>query len=240
MGSKRSKMESRKGSGGATRLGVQGSHRRRSFQAQNMKTNTTPQQLKQQSEDLKQLLEETATGMGGSNTSYTELLRYLSEAGELRMPQRFLPGQMVFFKYKPQDARFMASTNPYDMFPLVIITSVNRFGFEGINLHFIAQKWRRNLFDAIEQSLPIRLSGDPALTRLGATYERLQGRRKFGFFKPCYRSYLRRGFRKFPIQIPQDYWDVLVDVDLAHFIKGKKIAIRRAAYASAILSGNKP
>ena len=205
-----------------------------------MKTNTTPQQLKQQSEDLKELLEETLTGVGATNTSYTELLKYLSEAGELHMPQRFLPGQMVFFKYKPQDARFMASTNPYDMFPLVVITSVNRFGFEGINLHFIAQKWRRKLFDAIEQSLPVRLSGDPALTRLGATYERLDGRRKFAFFKPCYRSYLRRGFRKFPIQIPQDYWDVLVDVDLAHFIKGKKMAIRRAAYNSAILSGNKP
>ena len=200
-----------------------------------MKTNTTAQQLKQQSEDLKQLLEETLTGVGGTNTSYTELLKYLSEAGELHMPQRFLPGQMVFFKYKPQDARFMASTNPYDMFPLVVITSVTRFGFEGINLHFIAQKWRRNLFNAIEQSLPVRLSGDPALTRLGATYERLDGRRKFAFFKPCYRSYLRRGFRKFPIQIPQDYWDVLVDIDLAHFIKGKKMAIRRAAYNSAIL-----
>ena len=205
-----------------------------------MKTNTTPQQLKHQSEDLKQLLEETTTGMGGRNTSYTQLLKYLSEAGELRMPQRFLPGQMIFFKYKPQDARFMASTNPYDMFPLVIITAVDRWGFEGINLHFIALKWRRNLFNAIEQSLPVRKFGDPALTRLGATYERLHDKRKFAFFKPCYRSYLRRGFRKFPIQIPKDYWDVLVDVDLAHFIKGKKIAIRHAAYASAILSENKP
>jgi len=206
-----------------------------------MKTNITPQQLKQQSEDLKELLEETITGIGGTNTSYAQLLKYLSEAGELRMPKRFFPGQMVFFKYKPQNADFIRSNRAYDVFPLVIITKVFTGGFEGLNLHYLARKWRRALFEAIETSLPQRKFTDPNLTRLGARYEKLaDGPAKFKFFKPCFRRYSRQGYAiKLPIQIPKKYWDVLVDTDLAAFKKGKKMDIRRAVYNSATLSGNK-
>lgn len=190
--------------------------------------------------ELKDLLEQTTTALGGTNQSYIQLLKYLSQERVLKTPNLFMPGQMVFFKYKPQDARFMASLEAYDMFPLVIITDVHRDGFEGINIHFLSQKWRKQLFQAIENYLPKRISGDPSLTRLGTTYARLGGSRKFKFFRPCYRRYVMSGFRKRPIQIPAEFWSVLVDVDLASFAKGKKEIVRRMSYNTAIRLENNP
>jgi len=195
---------------------------------------------KQKADELQSLLEETTTSLGGTNQSYTQLLKYLSQQGVLRVPNRFLPGQMVFFKYKPQDTRFVFSGNPYDLFPLVIITDVHREGFEGINIHFLSKRWRKDLFSAIENFLPKRISGDPSLTRLGTTYERLGGSRKFKFFKPCYRRYVISGFRKRPILIPSEFWNVMVDTDLALMVQGNKQYIRRKAYNSAIRSENTP
>jgi hypothetical protein len=188
--------------------------------------------------ELKFLLEETVAGLGGTDQSYVQLLHYLQDQNELYMPSRFLPGQMVFFKYKPQDKRFLGSYKAYDVFPLVIITDVHKDGFEGLNLHFISKKWRKALFTAIETDLPVKRMGNESLTRLGATYKRMDGLRKFAFFRPCYRRYVREGFRKRPILIPKHAWDVLVDVDLALFVKGRKMGIRRMAYNSVISRDN--
>lgn len=194
----------------------------------------------QKADELKSLLEETITGLGGTNQSYIQLLKYLSQEGVLHTPNVFMPGQMVFFKYKPQDKKFLGSDSAYDIFPLCIITAVHRDGFEGINIHFLSQKWRRQLFDAMERFLPKRRAGDPSLTRLGTTYARLDNPRKFKFFRPCYRRYVKSGFRKRPILIPSEFWNVLVDVDLALFAKGRKQQIRRMTYNSAIRSENNP
>ena len=194
----------------------------------------------QKAAELKMLLEETTTSLGGTNQSYIELLKYLSKEQVLRIPKAFLPGQMVFFKYKPQDQRFVGSDSPYDMFPLVIITDVHKDGFEGINIHFLSGRWRKQLFTAIENFLPKRISGDKSLTRLGTSYARLNGSRKFKFFRPCYRRYVRSGFRRLPIQIPSEFWSVLVDADLAMFAKGRKADVRRNSYYSAIRSENNP
>lgn len=194
----------------------------------------------QKADELESILEKTIVSLGGTNQSYNELLKYLSQQRVLRVPNVFLPGQMVFFKYKPQDTRFVFSGSPYDLFPLVIITDVHRDGFEGINIHFLSKRWRKELFEAIEQSLPKRISGDPSLTRLGATYARLDGARKFKFFRPCYRRYVKGGFRKRPILIPSEFWNVMVDLDLALFVNGNKQYVRRKSYNSAIRSENTP
>lgn len=186
------------------------------------------------SQYLTEVLEETITGLGGTDQSYIQLLKYLSNTGELRIPSRVLPGQMVFFKYKPQDKRFLESYKPYDVFPLVVITETHIDGFEGINLHYISKKWRRMLFNAVEESFPLKRSEDTTLTRLGATYKRIDGIRKFSFFKPCYRRYTKKGFRKRPIVIPQPFWDVLVDADLGFFANGRKVNIHRNSYNRAI------
>lgn len=192
-----------------------------------------------QSRELKSLLEETVAGLGGTDQSYIQLLKYLNSIRELRIPSRFMVGQMVFFKYKPQDDKFLRSAKAYDVFPLVVITKVYKDGFEGLNLHYISQKWRRLLFDAMETKLPMKRAGDDSVTRLGVSYSVLDGSRKFAFFKPCYRRYVIEGLRKRPILIPSDFWDVLVDVDLALFVKGRKMGIRRMSYTSTIQSGNR-
>ena len=188
----------------------------------------TPDQPK----ELKELLEETVAGLGGTDQSYIQLLKYLNNIGELKTPTRLMVGQIIFFKYKPTDERFLNSSKAYDVFPLVIVTKVRKDGFEGLNLHYISQKWRRQLFDAIETSMPMRKSANKSMTRLGISYERLDGPRKFKFFRPCYRRYVVEGLRKRPIQIPMEFWDVLIDVDLALFVKGRKMAIRRSSYNS--------
>jgi hypothetical protein len=208
-------------------MGVQGANRGRSVPTENMSA-----------EELKSLLEETIAGLGGTDQSYVQLLKYLHDQNQLRMPSRLMVGQMVFFKYKPKDKRFLASDKAYDVFPLVIITDVHKNGFEGLNLHYISRKWRRMLFTAIENTLPVKRSNDDTLTRLGATYNRLNAARKFSFFKPCYRRYTMNGFRKRPIVIPSEFWDVLVDVDLALFVKGRKMGIRRMSYNAVIRGDN--
>jgi hypothetical protein len=57
----------------------------------------------QKADELKTLLEETVTGLGGSNQSYTQLLKYLAPLKVLHTANVLLPGQIVFFKYKPQN-----------------------------------------------------------------------------------------------------------------------------------------
>lgn len=216
-------------------MGVQGSNRGRPVSSQDMNPPITAKQVK----ELKSLLEETVAGLGGTDQSYVQLLKYLNTIGELRIPSRLMVGQMVFFKYKPQDDRFLNSSKAYDVFPLVVITKVHNDGFEGLNLHYISQKWRRLLFDAMETKLPVKRAGDESSTRLGVSYSVLDGPRKFAFFKPCYRRYVIGGLRRRPIVIPSEFWDVLVDVDLSLFVKGRKMGIRRMSYNSTIQSGNR-
>jgi len=63
-------------------------------------------------ETIRELLEETLSGLGATNKTYTTLLEALRSQNTLRISRRLLPGQLVFFKYNPQNAGFLKKSNP--------------------------------------------------------------------------------------------------------------------------------
>jgi len=196
-------------------MGVQDSNRRRPLPKEKM---TDPESLKT---ELDQIITESLTELGGSDVAYTELLTFLNKHNMLVRPRRLLVGQLIFFKYAPQDHRFIESNRPFDTYPLIFITTAYRGGFEGINLHYLDPETRSLLFENMRKSFTTL--GEPSRTaRININYHAMRTKRPLRLFKPCYRNYKWDGIRKSPISVPFQFWETLINQDLGFFRKKRK------------------
>jgi hypothetical protein len=177
--------------------------------------------------ELKELLAETTSALGGTNNTYASLLKFLSNEGKLSVPNRLMPGQMIFFKYAPTNEAFLESDKYYDVFPLIFVTEVHRGGFEGINLHFVDIKRRMFLFNALMDQLPLKRNTEEWRNRLQMNYRILKAGKKFKFFYACYRKYSWGGMRKRPVVIPYENWKTLAESETGFFIGGRKTGVYR-------------
>ena len=187
--------------------------------------------------DLQALLEETTTALGATDQTYIEFVRMLQKSGQLSIPNRLFDGQMVFFKYKPVSESFISRNTYYDTFPLVLITDVYRGGFEGVNLHFIAPDFRKFLFDSVMRGLPTVKANDEWRTRLRVDYDRLNARRQFKYFKPCYRRYLWRGMKRRPAVVPFGLWEDMVASNTSRFSGAKPVTVYRDSRSQVLRGG---
>ena len=182
----------------------------------------TPDEIK---EDLQTLIEETTAAIGGTDQTYIQFVKLMQQAGQLSMPNRLMMGQMVFFKYKPISESFISRNTYYDRFPLVLLTEVYKGGFDGINVHFIDEDNRKFLFDAIMRDMPTVKAAEEWRTRLMVNYDRLQAKRKFAYFKPCYRRYKWKGMERRPAIVPFDLWEEMVASNISRFITAKQATV---------------
>lgn len=198
----------------------------------------TPSDI-QEKEELNQLIEETTTVLGGTDSTYIEFLQLLNKNQKLLMTRRLLPGQMVFFKYKPIGEKYEKrdTYTYYDKYPLVMVTESKREWFAGINVHFIDPVHRKFLFDAIMRNIPVIKSGLEWRNRLRLNYDRLVARRIFKFFKPCYRAYSWKGMRRRPVIVPFNLWEEMVMAENMRFIEKKRHTVYRNSYLNAIRNG---
>jgi hypothetical protein len=179
-------------------------------------------------QEIRKILEETLSSLGGSDRTYTELIKALTKDKTLKFASRPLPGQMLFFKYEPVDEGFLNKVNTYyDVFPLILLTDVTRHGFEGINLHYLDTEKRKFLFESITDSYPILKSTDQISNRVSVDYRSLKSRRRMRFFKPCYRKYRWEGMKRRPILVPFPYWKPFVEADTGFFIGKRKPSVYR-------------
>jgi len=175
--------------------------------------------------ELQKLLEETTVALGGTDQTYIRFVQMLLKGGQLSIPNRLFQGQMVFFKYKPISESFINKNTYYDIFPLVMITEVYRGGFEGINLHYIQPNLRQFLFDAIMRGLPTIKAGMEWRNRIRMDYDRLEARRLFKFYKPCYRRYLWKGMKRRPALVPFHLWEEMVKGNTMKFVNAKPTTV---------------
>ena len=184
----------------------------------------TPQEMKT---GLEELLKETTAALGGTDQTYIGLLKMLQKAGQLSLPSRLIQGQLVFFKYHPVSESFLSRNTYYDTYPLVLITEVYRGGFEGVNVHHIDPEYRKFLFDALMRDLPVIKASESWRNRLMVDYDRLDSRRKFRFFKPCYRRYLWKGMKRRPAVIPFYLWEDMVKAHASRFVDARPVTVYR-------------
>jgi hypothetical protein len=151
----------------------------------------------------------------------------MNKTGKLIMPSRLMPGLLIFFKYKPISESFISKNTYYDRFPLVLITNSYRGGFEGVNIHFLDLQYRKFLFDELINNLPQIIGNEDWKTRLLVNYDRLDSRRNFRFFKPCYRKYMWKGMEKRPVMIPFDLWEEMVISNSMNFKNAKPVTVFR-------------
>ncbi len=181
--------------------------------------------------ELDQIITESLTELGGNDAAYTELLTFLNKHNMLSRPRRLLVGQLIFFKYAPQDQRFIESNRPFDAYPLIFITTAYRGGFEGINLHYLDPETRSLLFENMIKSFSI--PGEPNRTaRININYHTMKIKKPLRLFKPCYRNYKWDGIRKAPISVPFQFWKTLIDQDLGFFRKKRKSNIYLESWAT--------
>lgn len=191
----------------------------------------SPEELKQ---ELRELLEETTTILGGTDQTYIQFLKLMNEAGKLSMPYRLFQGQLVFFKYKPLAETYNFRNTYYDRYPLVLITEIRRGGFSGVNVHYLDPIRRRFLFDVIMRYLPTIRASEQWRSRLRVDYDRLESRRQFKFFKPCYKSYSWKGMKRRPVIVPFELWEDMVNSNTLRIEHAKPITVFRDSYKEAI------
>jgi hypothetical protein len=187
--------------------------------------------------ELEELLEETTIALGGTDQTYVQFLRMLSKQDQLLIPNRLMPGLLVFFKYKPISESFIAKDTYYDSYPLVMITDVYKGGFEGINLHFLSPQYRNALFDTIMRGLPTIKANEEWKTRLRIDYDRLDARKIFKYYRPCYRKYLWKGMKKRPVIVPFHLWEDMVNGNTQKFVGARPVTVYRDSRNAVIRRG---
>lgn len=126
-------------------------------------------------------------------------------------------GQMFMFFYNPKHR----DTLPYyDQFPLVFPVKLYADGFLGINMHYLPQRARAGLMDALYMT--INNKKNDATTRLRLSYDILNSSTRMRYFKPCLKRYLSEHvMQRFMYIDPKD-WDKALMLPTERFVKKTK------------------
>lgn len=123
------------------------------------------------------------------------------------------PGHMYFFNYDPKTKDKM----PYfDRFPLVVMVEPYKDGFLGLNLHYIAPKYRISLLDKLDQ-----IASDKRYdinTRLKISYRYLKAATKLYEATPCIKRYLYSNVRSRFVEVFADEWDIACMLPMETFV----------------------
>lgn len=194
--------------------------------------------MKNTSQELQLLIEETTTALGATDQTYIQLLKLFQKEGKLSVPSRIFDGQMLFFKYKPISESFISRDTYYDMYPMVLVCGVTKEGFEGVNLHYLHPQYRIFLFEQIMKRIPVLRSGTEWRNRLNIDYDKLNAHRSMKFFKVCYRKYLWKGMKRRPAILPYEMWEQLMAAETSRFVGAKPVTVYRESYRKSIQRGS--
>lgn len=121
-------------------------------------------------------------------------------------------GKMYMFFYNAK----MQDTLPYwDRFPVVIPLEYYQDGFLGLNLHYIAPRYRVALLGALYEHFNNDEYDDT--TRLRVSYDLLRSLQKFRWAKPCFKRYLKTNIDSLVSEVPIEHWDVVAMLPTQRF-----------------------
>ena len=140
-----------------------------------------------------------------------------------------LLGRMYMFLYKP---KYKDELPYYDRFPLVFPFRRVSGGFYGLNLHYLAPKYRAILMDQLYNLL--NNTEFDETTRLKFTYKLLDSSSKYRWFKPCVKHYLKPYMQSQLIYIEPTEWNLALFVPSEQFRKDNKRNVWQDSYRSVI------
>jgi len=129
------------------------------------------------------------------------------------------PGFLYFFMYDPKLKRELPY---YDRFPFVLVLSVQRDRFLGLNFHYLDYYHRARLFDLLYQFREGRKSRPTVRDirmRLRVTYHLLKLSTKYRAFRPTIKCYLKSHVTTPLLKVGAREWDVALFLPVHLFVK---------------------
>jgi hypothetical protein len=135
---------------------------------------------------------------------------------------RLLPGTLTFFAYDP---KYKETLPYYDKFPLSFIIGIDRFGFTGLNFHYLSIPMRIRLYDAMyvmaKQSL-----NKTTQQALVLNWKLLSNFARFPAAAPAVKKYLFGHVQSKFIKIPLEDWKTAILLENAEFKKVSASTVR--------------
>jgi hypothetical protein len=147
----------------------------------------------------------------------------LTETKNNKYVQKRIPGgdtafgKMYTFVYNPMHKDKLPY---YDLFPLIILIGRYNDGFLGLNLHYLAPKYRQILFDKL-YPLITNNSYDHT-TRFKLKYEMVRDWKKLRYAKPCIKRYKMKKIRSRVLQLSASDWNTAIYLPYERFKKKNK------------------
>lgn len=134
--------------------------------------------------------------------------------------QKPLIGRMFMFLYDPKGK----DTLPYyDKFPLILMVGPAEGGFYGLNLHYLPPRVRAVFFDELQEFLNNTKMDES--TRFRLAYSTLSSARKLRAFAPCFKHYLYKHMRSYPVEVPPTEWEIALFLPTDDFVGRKNTSI---------------
>lgn len=114
-------------------------------------------------------------------------------------------GKMYMYLY---DAKYKETLPYWDRFPLIICFDLLSDGFMGINLHYIAPRYRTPLLLSLYE-IAMETDNDEE-RRVMLSYQLIKSVSTLRYAKPCVKRYLFSHIGSRISEIPMDYWDMMV------------------------------
>ena len=136
----------------------------------------------------------------------------LLKGGSERLRTNISIGSMYMYTY---DAKHKKTLPYFDRFPLVFPFKKVSGGFMGINLHYLPLPYRAKLMDSLYSISNNNRYNET--TKIGMTYDILNGSSKFRYFKPCIKKYLTTQLRSKFLYVYPSEWDIALFLPLERF-----------------------
>lgn len=121
-----------------------------------------------------------------------------------------LLGRFYTYKYFARDKEPV-----FDMYPIVLVTLVRPQWFEGINLHYIEPRFRKEYWDQLKEFITIR---DGGKYFNGIQYRQVYRTAKYRFGRPCIKRYRYENIFGRILRIGDATWDESALADREIFI----------------------
>ena len=121
-------------------------------------------------------------------------------------------GKMYMYYY---DALHKDTLPYFDKFPLVVPIRKYATGFIGLNLHYIAPRYRMILLNEMFEYL--NNTNMDESTRFRMTYDLLKSVSRLKYFRPCLKEYLYSQIRSQFSLVPSQYWVLVAMLPMQKF-----------------------
>ena len=130
-----------------------------------------------------------------------------------KLKEKSVIGKMYFYFYDPKTKDTMRY---YDRFPLVIPIESYNDGFLGLNLHYIAPKYRMTLLDKLSVTASNKTYDEK--TKLRLNYKYLANASRVFEATPCIKRYLFSQIQSRFLEITADEWDIAALLPMESFV----------------------